>query len=150
MRQAQLLQLRRLELRRLEQQHGTEQRCVMLQARCRSLEQVPVADGIPSRSHQRHLKMFSAMQKTMPTFLSLLHPEELCVPQELDQMRGFVRSVAKTEGHRHSDEEARCYLWICAHRPDLIACQQHHLAHFRLVSFPERINPITITWNRLW
>lgn len=37
--QAQLLQLRRLELRRLEQQHGTEQRCVMLQARCRSLEQ---------------------------------------------------------------------------------------------------------------
>ena len=37
--EAQLLQLRRLELRRLEGTHGAEQRCAMLQARCRSLEQ---------------------------------------------------------------------------------------------------------------
>eukprot|EP00435_Cladocopium_sp_Y103_P027069 s1441_g6.t1 len=37
--EAQLLQLRRFELRRLEEAHGAEQRCAMLQARCRSLEQ---------------------------------------------------------------------------------------------------------------
>lgn len=36
--EAQLLQLRRLELRRLEAQHSNEQRCALLQARCRSLE----------------------------------------------------------------------------------------------------------------
>ena len=36
---SQLLQLRRFELRRLEETHGAEQRCAMLQARCRSLEQ---------------------------------------------------------------------------------------------------------------
>ena len=29
----------RFELRRLEETHGAEQRCAMLQARCRSLEQ---------------------------------------------------------------------------------------------------------------
>ncbi|CAK9116050.1 unnamed protein product [Durusdinium trenchii] len=54
-REAQLLQLRRLELRRLEAQHSNEQRCALLQARCRSLE------------------------------------------KELDEMRRFVRSLAKTE-----------------------------------------------------
>lgn len=43
--EAQLLQLRRLELRRLEGTHGAEQRCAMLQARCRSLEQDLETDG---------------------------------------------------------------------------------------------------------
>lgn len=70
-REAQLLQLRRFELRRLEETHGAEQRCAMLQARCRSLE------------------------------------------QELEQMRGFVRSVAKAgvhKHHKHDDKHAEDWM----------------------------------------